>query len=126
MHEAALAAEVDPDRLSFTHALRVLQAAIPEFQMTAPEQLPRLYRRVLRDIARKRLPARRPRSNPRAVKRKMSNFRRKRPGAARPPQPSAASWREAVALCSEPPRTQPADALDLSRAEPREAQLCRI
>src|SRR5215207_5782300 len=107
MHEAALAAEVDPDRLSFIHALRVLQAAIPEFQMTAPEQLPRLYRRVLRDIARKRLPARRPRSNPRAVKRKMSNFRRKRPGAARPPQPSVASWREAVALW---PAPRPADA----------------
>lgn len=127
MHEAALEADVDPDRLSFVHALRVLQDALPEFEMTAPEQLPALYGRLLRDIARKRLPERRPRSNPRAVKRKMSNFRLKCPGTGRPPQPTVASWRDAVAVCGEPaPAAELAGALDPRYAAPREPELCLI
>jgi hypothetical protein len=74
MHEAAQQANLDPDRLSFVGAVRVLQNAIPEFQMTTATQLPNLYQRLLRDMAHKRLPERRLRSNPRVVKRKMSNF----------------------------------------------------
>jgi len=65
MHQAAQQVQLDPDRLSFIGAVRVLQQAVPEFQMTAPEQLPALYQRLLRDIGRKRLPQRRLRSNPR-------------------------------------------------------------
>jgi hypothetical protein len=83
MYQAAQQVQLDPDRLSFIGAVRVLQKAVPEFQMTAPEQLPALYQRLLRDIARKRLPPRRLRSNPRVVKRKMSNFKLKR-ASARP------------------------------------------
>jgi len=86
MHEAALHAAVDPDRLSFVGAVRVLQNALPEFQMTAPDDLPLLYRRLLRDIAAKRLPLRRFRVNPRVVKRKMSNFPLKRPAHSHPPR----------------------------------------
>ncbi len=86
MHEAALQAAIDPDRLSFVGALRVLHNAIPEFQMTAPDQLPHLYHRLLRDIAAKRLPPRRLRVNPRVVKRKMSSFRLKRPEHFHPPR----------------------------------------
>jgi hypothetical protein len=97
MHEAALQVGVDPDRLSFVHALRVLQDVIPEFQMVAPGEWPRLYRRLLQDIATGRLPARRLRSNPRVVKRKMSNFKRKRPEHRLWPQPTA-PFREALAL----------------------------
>ena len=97
MHEAALQAGVDPDRLSFVHALRVLHDVIPEFQMTATAEWPRLYRRLLQDLAAGRLPARRPRSNPRVVKRKMSNFKRKRPEHRSWPQP-AGPFRAAVAL----------------------------
>jgi hypothetical protein len=99
MHEAALQAGVDPDRLSFVHALRVLQDAILEFQITAPEDRPRLYARLLRDIAAGRLPARWPRSNPRVVKRKMSSFRLKRAEHAHPPKPTVQSFREAVVIC---------------------------
>jgi hypothetical protein len=51
MHEAALLAAVDPERLRFTHALQFIQEAISEFQMTAPELLPKLHRRMLLDIA---------------------------------------------------------------------------
>src|SRR5207247_1226676 len=36
MHEAALQAEEDPDRLSFTKALRVIQDAVTDFEMAAP------------------------------------------------------------------------------------------
>jgi hypothetical protein len=96
MYQAAQQAQLDPDRLSFTGAVRVLQKAVPEFQMTAPEQLPVLYQRLLRDIARKRLPPRRLRSNPRVVKRKMSNFKLKRAEHQLWPQPTVRSFRQAI------------------------------
>jgi hypothetical protein len=98
MHQAAVQADLDPDRLSFTQALAVIQAAIPEFQMTAPELLPRLYARMLNDLAARPLPERRLRTNPRVVKRKMSNFKLKRPEHFGWPQPAAHSFREALAL----------------------------
>jgi hypothetical protein len=96
MVQAAHQAQLDPDRLSFIGAVRVLRNALPEFQMTAPEQLPALYQRLLRDIARKRLPPRRLRSNPRVVKRKMSNFKLKRAEHRAWPQPTGRSFRVAI------------------------------
>jgi hypothetical protein len=95
MHEAAQQAHLDPDRLSFIGAIRVLQSAVPEFQMTTPEQLPALYQRLLQDIARKHLPERRLRFNPRVVKRKMSKFKLKRAEHLSWPQPSR-SFRQAI------------------------------
>jgi hypothetical protein len=95
MHEAALQADLDPDRLSFVHALEVVRDAVPEFQLVVPEHVPLLYARLLLDIAAKRLPARRPRSNPRVVKRKMSNFKLKRTEHYRPPKPQR-SFRDAL------------------------------
>lgn len=97
MHASAVQAGVDPDRLSFVHALEVIRDAVPEFQMTAPEQLARLYQRLLHDIAADCLPARRLRSNPRVVKRKMSNFKLKRPAHAQWPQPTQ-PFRDSVAV----------------------------
>ena len=88
MHEAALVAEVDPDRLSFTHCLRVIGDAMAEFELVAAAELPRLYDRLLRDLADVRLPERRLRSNPRVVKRKMSNFKLKRRKHEHWPQPT--------------------------------------
>lgn len=79
MHQAALTADLDPDRLSFVESLRLIRAAIPEFQWVDPSHPDRLYQRLLRDIARHSLPPRRQRTNPRVVKRKMSNFKLKRP-----------------------------------------------
>lgn len=96
MLDAANAVGVDPDRLSFTHALRVIQESLPEFQLVDQADLPRLYQRLVRDVARERLPARGLRSNPRVVKRKMSNFRLKRATHAHPPQPTIRSFRDAV------------------------------
>jgi transposase IS4-like protein/DDE family transposase len=97
MHEAALSAGVDPDRISFVQALRVIRAAISDFEIAAPDQLPGLYARLLRDIAAGRLPLRRERSNPRVVKRKMSNFPLKRAEHRSSPQPTR-PFREAVRL----------------------------
>lgn len=97
MHEAALLAGVDPDRLSFVHAIEVIKDAIPEFQMVAESQHDQLYQRLLEDIARVRLPERRTRVNPRVVKRKMSNFLKKRPKHYHWPQPEG-SFRDAISL----------------------------
>jgi hypothetical protein len=97
MHDVAQQAGLDPDRLSFTNALRLVCDAVAEFQMAAVEQRPQLYRRLLDDIARYRLPQRKPRTNPRVVKRKMSKFRLKRPEHGRWPQPSK-PFRDAVVL----------------------------
>jgi hypothetical protein len=115
MHEAAVQAEVDPDRLSFVHAVRVLQDAIAEFQMVAPEQVPQLYQRLLRDIATEQVPERRLRCNPRVVKRKMSSFRLKRPEHARPRKP-VGTFREAVLVMRAPPSPDDENyVLDLSK-----------
>ena len=79
MHQAAVAAHLDPDRLSFVHAIEVVQDAISDFQLAAPQHFDQLYQRLLHDIASVRLPARRFRSTSRVVKQKMSNFALKRP-----------------------------------------------
>jgi hypothetical protein len=97
MHEAALQVALDPDRISFVRALRVIADAIPEFQMVALDQLDQLHTRLLHDIADGRIPKRRLRSNPRVVKRKMSNFGLKRPKHQHWPQPTL-SFRQSVAL----------------------------
>jgi hypothetical protein len=101
MHEAALTADVDPDCLSFVHALEIVRDAIPEFQLVAPTQQPQLYARMLNDIAEKRLPARRLRSNARVVKRKMSNFKLKRAEHYQPPKPQG-TFRDAVVIQAPP------------------------
>ena len=89
MHDAAVQNNLDPDRLSFVNAVRIIRDALSEFQMTTPEQLERLYQRLLTDIARHRLPER--------EKRKMSKFRLKRKEHLHWPQPTK-SFQEAVVL----------------------------
>ncbi len=110
MHEAALQADVDPDRLSFVHALEVVRDAVPEFQMVAPTQVDSLYARLLQDIAAGRLLERRLRANARVVKRKMSNFKLKRSEHYRPPKPLG-SFRDAVVI--QPSSDAPAAVLEL-------------
>ena len=97
MHEAALLVDIDPDRLSFTHAVEVIKDSVSEFQLVARNQYEQLYQRMLRDIAKKWLPERRNRVNPRVVKRKMSNFLKKRPEHYDWPQPQM-PFRKAIAL----------------------------
>lgn len=45
MHEAALKAEVDPDRLSFTHAVRVIRRTLPHIAALPPSGAPRSPRK---------------------------------------------------------------------------------
>jgi hypothetical protein len=78
MHEAALMVDEDPDRLSFTHTLLVVQDAVSDFELAAPVCLPRLYRRLLQELTRKRLPERRHRLCPRVVRCKISPWPLKR------------------------------------------------
>jgi hypothetical protein len=115
MHEAALAADVDPDRLSFVQALEIVRDAVAEFQMVAPEQQRALYERMLRDMTDKLLPPRRMRSNARVVKRKMSNFKLKRPEHQQPPKPQG-SFQDAVVV-------QVPQVLELPPPQPGQAHL---
>ena len=97
MHDAALQAGIDPDRLSFTNALAEICDSIHEFQMVDSVQHPILYQRLLRDVARHRLPERDNRINPRVVKRKIFKYRVKRKEHRQWPQPLQ-TFREAVAI----------------------------
>jgi Insertion element 4 transposase N-terminal/Transposase DDE domain len=117
MHEAALRNDMDVDRLSFVHALEVVRDAVPEFQMVTPAQQGALYARLLADIAAKRLPARRPRSNARVVKRKMSNFKLKRVEQDRPPKPPG-TFADAVQVQPLPVLELPARKVELRQREP--------
>jgi hypothetical protein len=97
MHAAALQADLDPDRLSFVGALRIVQDALIEFQLADPACHPALLARLLNDIAREQLPARRNRINPRVVKRTVIRFPRKRSQHSHP-APLACPFRDSVAL----------------------------
>lgn len=73
MHEAALKADEDPDRLSFIHAVRVMRGKIAAFGCVPPRQRPAPHRAILEEILQERLPPRDHRRNKRGVKRAMSN-----------------------------------------------------
>ena len=93
MHEAALAADEDPDRLSFVHALTLIQDSLSDFEIAAAELLPGLCRRLLRDLADPLLPEREPRAEPRAVRRKVIKWPLKRLAHYRWLQPTRPVWR---------------------------------
>jgi len=79
MHQSALQADLDPDRLSLTHALHVLDTACYAFAIVAPEELPRLRERLLVDLRDPKtlIAPRRLRFCPRVVKRAFASFHRK-------------------------------------------------
>ena len=79
MHQSALQADLDPDRLSFTHALHLLDTACYEFALVEAGELPRLHERLLADLRESKtlLPPRRLRFCPRVVKHAFSPFYRK-------------------------------------------------
>jgi hypothetical protein len=86
MHQAALDAGIDPDRVSFTRTLRLVRRQVPAQAALSPSRLARALTRALAEIQRHLL-KRRLRSNPRVIKRKMSNWKLKRD---RTPQPTPA------------------------------------
>lgn len=96
MHQAAIIHTLDPDRLSFVGALRLIKEAVYDFQLIDPNDHPRLQRRLLNDIASHQLAQRDHRINPRVVKQR-SKFPPKRPQHYHWPQPER-SFRDAIVV----------------------------
>src|SRR5260370_11287957 len=82
MHQSACEANLDPDRLSFTHAVEVLDTACYVFALVPREQIPRLQKHLLTDLLEPStlLPPHPLRFYPRVIKPAYSPFHRKRPG----------------------------------------------
>jgi len=79
MAEAAAEQGLDPDRLSFTGALRILRDRLPECAGCRGADFGRWCAALVWEVGQERIPPRRDRVNPRVVKRKMSKFAKKRP-----------------------------------------------
>ena len=94
MHDAAVVANQDVDRLSFIDSLRVLQCQLPESPHVAAEVW---YERLLREVRRQGLRPRRDRWYARVIKRKMSSWGKKRAEHSRPSRPPK-PFAEAVVL----------------------------
>jgi hypothetical protein len=88
MHESALSIDVDPRRLSFVHAIRVIRDTIPVMRNARTEALPMIHQAMIAAIAMGILPPRDGRINPRVVKViRPSNFPVKKPEHHDMPQP---------------------------------------
>ena len=100
MHEAAQEAGLDPDRLSFVRAVRVVQEAVKDFQIAARKCWRALAQQLREDLRRELLPPRRRRRCPREVKRKVLKWPLKRwdPAPDAPAAPAATAGSE-VLLC---------------------------
>ena len=81
MATSAAQASLDPDRLSFTHALHVLEDALVLLPLVPPPARPCFWQHVLAELRQPStlLPPRRLRFNPRVLKRGQRKCRRKRP-----------------------------------------------
>ncbi len=81
MGQAAVQAETDPDRLSFTHAIELLSDALFLAPVLSPAQPDCLLPRLVRELGRPDwvAPLRRLRFNSRVLKRARSRFQIKRP-----------------------------------------------
>lgn len=81
MARSAAQADLDPDRLSFTHALHVLDDVLVLWPLVQPQARPCFWQQVLAELRQPStlLPARRLRFNPRVLKRSQGKCRRKRP-----------------------------------------------
>lgn len=96
MQEAAARRGLDPDRLSFTAAIRVLRCRLPECPRSRRGR-GRWYAALVEEVGEEVLPARRDRINPRVIKRKMANWLKKRPEHLGYPQPSK-DFRQSIVL----------------------------
>lgn len=88
MQEAAEAECLDPDRVSFTGAVKVLHCRLPEIPKGAgPVKLKKWWEGVVEEVSKKVVPPRRARVNPRVVKRQISKWSKKKPCHLNPPKP---------------------------------------
>lgn len=97
MHDAAVQADVDPDRLSFVGCLRILQARLPECCGKTPQEVATWYPKLLWELSQERTDPRRNRINPRVVKQKMSKFQKKGP-QHRPVPPLKKTFVESIVM----------------------------
>lgn len=74
MLDAAIQEGVDPRRISFVETVRTVLSFAPAFAYHLPAALPRLYRCMLREIARALVPLRPNRLEPRAIRREMKHY----------------------------------------------------
>lgn len=79
MLQAAEAAKIDVDRLSFTGCFRILQCRLPECDNRTPTSFSQWYQRLLSEFCEEKIPLRANRSNNRVIKRKMSRWKKCRP-----------------------------------------------
>lgn len=96
MQEAADREGLDPQRLSFVGALKVLRCRLPEVPADAAGRR-RWWDDLVAEVGQEVLPERRDRVNPRVIKRKMSNWPKKRPQHRRTPQPTK-PFRDAIVI----------------------------
>ena len=97
MQEAATTQQIDPQRMSFTGALKILRCRLPECP-TQPRKIQRWYQRLVQEVAEEIIPPRRNRINPRVIKQKMSKWPKKRAHHRHPPQPTK-PFEESIVLC---------------------------
>jgi hypothetical protein len=83
MESLAKEARIEPTRISFIEALRLIRDEWEWLSVTSPGAIPKRLETMRRNLKRYVLPPRRPRRFPRVVKIKMSNYERKRPLAER-------------------------------------------
>jgi len=77
----AIASEerIEPTRISFIEALRLIRDEWEWLSVTSPGAIPKRLAALRRNVKRYILPPRRKRAYPRAVKLKMSSYNRKKP-----------------------------------------------
>jgi hypothetical protein len=83
MASIAKEARIEPTRISFIEALRLIRDEWEWLSVTSPGAIPKRLETMRRNVKRYVLPPRRPRRFPREVKIKMSSYDRKRPVAER-------------------------------------------
>jgi hypothetical protein len=96
MQEAAASRGIDPQRMSFTGALKILRCRLPACPASRRGRS-QWYRNLVAEIAEEVLPERRDRINPRVIKRKMSNWKKKRAEHRHYPQPTK-GFAEAIVM----------------------------
>jgi hypothetical protein len=74
MHEAALAGDIAPNRLSFTRVVNIIRRKLPRAMATPRADLPKLQDEIIQEILNRPLDPRRNRRYRRCVKRKMSSY----------------------------------------------------
>ena len=99
MLRTAVEQRVDPDRLSFTHAVQIIRQFLPTVQVLRVQDWPALKARLCQQMGQVRVPQRLLRINARVVKRKYSPFDLKRPHHRHPPRfPKEFLFRDLVLL----------------------------